>query len=90
MVNSLRSGDFFGEAALISNNKRAATVTAQGDCVMLCLDRDSFIKIFGNKLNQFVKRNAITAEVMRPADFRQQVRACLLCVRVPVCLPACL
>jgi cAMP-dependent protein kinase regulator len=35
-------GDAFGELALLYNAPRAATITADGDCLLWCLDRETF------------------------------------------------
>lgn len=60
----LHTGDYFGEAALINNSTRGATVTATGNVKCLYLDRKSFNTLFSrDRLNvQFVKRKAISAE----------------------------
>lgn len=36
------SGEAFGELALLYNARRAASITAESDCVLLSLDRESF------------------------------------------------
>ena len=41
-VLKISKGDIFGELALISNKKRAATITCYSDCHFAVLDRDSF------------------------------------------------
>lgn len=41
-VLSIKKGDIFGELALISNKKRAATITCMTDCHFAVLDRESF------------------------------------------------
>jgi len=41
-------GDFFGELALLSADKRAATVTVtSGKCSLLSLERDQFTRLLG-------------------------------------------
>jgi len=60
----LKEGDFFGETALLTNAKRAASVTAIGATQCLYLERALFMEIFGpHRLNvQFAKRKAVAAE----------------------------
>ncbi|MGI9605298.1 MAG: cyclic nucleotide-binding domain-containing protein [Acidimicrobiales bacterium] len=41
-VNRLRSGDFFGETALLSGGVRNATITAAENCTMFALGRPAF------------------------------------------------
>ena len=43
----LVTSDFFGERALLSTERRAATVTATRDSTLLVLDRDSFLGLLG-------------------------------------------
>jgi len=40
----LKEGDFFGEMALVTNNRRTATVIAEEDCEFFVLNRDEFKK----------------------------------------------
>jgi CRP-like cAMP-binding protein len=65
-IGKLVEGDYFGEAALINESKRGATVSA--DCGMrtFYLDREAFSVLFTEeRLHvQFAKRNAISAEVV--------------------------
>ena len=41
-VATLRDGDFFGEAALLTGQARTATITAATECELLVLDRAAF------------------------------------------------
>ena len=43
----LARGDFFGELALLSSDKRAATVTATKPTRLLSLKRDEFTRLLG-------------------------------------------
>ena len=43
----LGPGDWFGERALLTGEPRVANVTAQSNCVTLCLSRDTFEKTLG-------------------------------------------
>jgi cGMP-dependent protein kinase len=65
-IGRLRAGDFFGEAALINNMPRGATVSASGPVSCFYLARNDFNALFGSgKLNvQFAKRKAVSAEAM--------------------------
>ena len=42
------AGEYFGEAALLSNAPRMATITASGPCQCARLDRDAFQRIVGH------------------------------------------
>jgi cAMP-dependent protein kinase regulator len=44
----LVAGDFFGELALLSADKRAATVTATTDSTVLMIDRGAFERVLGS------------------------------------------
>eukprot|EP00455_Lapot_gusevi_P027088 TRINITY_DN2864_c0_g1_i9.p1 TRINITY_DN2864_c0_g1~~TRINITY_DN2864_c0_g1_i9.p1 ORF type:complete len:799 (+),score=343.37 TRINITY_DN2864_c0_g1_i9:177-2573(+) len=46
-VNVLEMGNYFGELALRRSEPRAATVTAVGTVVCLCMDRQAFINLMG-------------------------------------------
>lgn len=63
-LGKLKSGDYFGETALINNSKRGASVRAIEPVTCFYLQRKNFEQLFGkNKLNvQFAKRKAISAE----------------------------
>lgn len=60
----LKEGDYFGEGALRTNSKRAATITASGPVTLLTLNRQKFSELFGgDKLQvKFAKRVAVSAE----------------------------
>jgi CRP-like cAMP-binding protein len=64
----LKSGDYFGEAALLNNSPRGATVSTMEPCRLLFLDSTSFTNLFSkDRLNvQFAKRKAISAEKTNP------------------------
>jgi cAMP-dependent protein kinase regulator len=56
IVATLRSGDYFGEIALLTSKPRQATVTSQGHLQALSLDRATFIRVMG-PLDDILKRN---------------------------------
>lgn len=53
----LVTADFFGERALLSTERRAATVTAVLDTTLLVLDRDTFLRLLG-PLEECIQREA--------------------------------
>ena len=59
---TLKDGDVFGEAALINDAKRGATVSAQGPVSTFYLEREDFEALFGkSRLNvQFAKVRSTT------------------------------
>lgn len=61
-VMKYKSGDFFGELALMRGEPRAATVRANSNCTFLSLERGSFKRLLGplemllkNKADQYKK-----------------------------------
>jgi cAMP-dependent protein kinase regulator len=56
-VNTLKSGDYFGELALLTDQPRAATVTANGDVVCVSLNPQAFVRLFGPCM-ELLKRHA--------------------------------
>ena len=41
-MKKYKEGDAFGELALLYNAPRAASITADSNCSLWCLDRDTF------------------------------------------------
>lgn len=55
-VKEYKSGDYFGERALLSGEPRAANVIAESDLKVITLDRKSFKRLLG-PLDDILKRN---------------------------------
>jgi cAMP-dependent protein kinase regulator len=55
-VKGYKSGDYFGERALLSGEPRAANVIAESDLKVITLDRKSFKRLLG-PLDDILKRN---------------------------------
>ena len=64
-IACLSVNDYFGEMALVRNEKRAATIPAAGPLMCYSLDKTAFSIMFGDKglnlmfANRKVKRGAI-------------------------------
>ncbi|RQM28016.1 hypothetical protein B5M09_009822 [Aphanomyces astaci] len=65
-IMTLRSGEFFGERALLNNEPRAADCVAVGRVECLCLDRSSFEGLLG-KLEHIMARETKRQQVMQEA-----------------------
>ncbi len=59
----LRSGDYFGELALVNNMARGATVTAATDVTVFFLSKEKFQTMFNTSEIKFAKRAGVTAGV---------------------------
>jgi hypothetical protein len=55
-VALLSQGDYFGERALMQNEARAATITAEGEVECLCLNREAFALLLGPLADILKKR----------------------------------
>lgn len=56
-MKTCQTGDYFGERALLYNERRAATAVAITHCQLLALDRADFIRLLGSA-KDVLKRNA--------------------------------
>mmetsp|Transcript_35795 Transcript_35795/g.33907 ORF Transcript_35795/g.33907 Transcript_35795/m.33907 type:complete len:448 (+) Transcript_35795:104-1447(+) len=56
VVATLGGGNYFGEISLLTTKPRQATVKAQGNLMVLALDRYTFTRVLGN-LDEIMKRN---------------------------------
>ena len=58
-VKDYKSGDYFGELALLKDEPRAASIIAKTDCKLLTLDRMAFKRLLG-PLEDILQRNSET------------------------------
>jgi cAMP-dependent protein kinase regulator len=56
-VYEFKENDYFGELALLKDEPRAASVVAQSNVMVACIDRSSFKRLLG-PLEDILKRNA--------------------------------
>ena len=68
----LGKGDFFGEMAIVTNEKRSATAVAKTDSKLLSFDRQGFISML-NK-NAKIALNIIEKLCRRVANLHQQIQ----------------
>ncbi len=75
----LKSGDVFGEEALVANIKRNATVTMKSNGVLLRLGRQDFLALLQEPLlhklsyeqaMQAIAQNAVWLDVRHPSEYR--------------------
>ncbi|KAF0697027.1 Aste57867_12255 [Aphanomyces stellatus] len=73
-IMTLRSGEFFGERALLNNEPRAADCIADGRVECLCLERSSFEGLLG-KLEHIMMRETKRQQAMQEAALATQPSA---------------
>lgn len=66
-VATLKSGYFIGEGAFINNKPRTATIVAQTDVMLLCLDQDSLMR-FPASIREKIKDQIIEGLALRLSD----------------------
>lgn len=59
VIKNLERGDFFGERALITGERRSANATAIGHCTLLCISKETFETIMGS-LEDLINQTSIT------------------------------
>uniref|UniRef100_A0A0G4HJP1 Cyclic nucleotide-binding domain-containing protein n=1 Tax=Chromera velia CCMP2878 TaxID=1169474 RepID=A0A0G4HJP1_9ALVE len=57
VFRNLKTGEYFGELALLNNKPRAASVDCVTDCILYCIDRRAFTRLLG-PLEEILKRNS--------------------------------
>ncbi|ALP54149.1 hypothetical protein Tel_13955 [Candidatus Tenderia electrophaga] len=76
----LGEGSSFGEAALISDSPRNATVSMQTDGILLRLNKENFLKLMQDPVQHWIdydqamaqiEQGAVWVDVRSPADFNQ-------------------
>jgi CRP-like cAMP-binding protein len=58
LVATLQEGQYFGEMALLSTNRRSATIIAKGSCSILAIKKDDFhvlMSHFSDLRENFIK-----------------------------------
>jgi cAMP-dependent protein kinase regulator len=66
-VKSYKSGDYFGELALLRNEPRAASIIARNPCSTVSIERHAFKRLLG-PLDELLKRNVDLYTQYRKAD----------------------
>ena len=57
VVRELKSGDHFGEIALLNDSKRSLSIRVKSsECKVLCLGSDAFKRILGD-INKYLRKN---------------------------------
>merc|ERR1719498_547528 len=70
MVATLKSGDYFGENALLRDDPRNATIICQAAITALKITRDNFVKLGLNEKLEFAKRGAVGGGAAADAEIK--------------------
>jgi len=65
-IATLRTGDYFGESALLRDEERAATITAETDLSAFSITRERFQDLGLHESLQFANRRAVGGGVRKP------------------------
>ena len=68
VLDTVRTGDFFGELALLDAAPRSATAMALTQCELIELDRDDLLLLFGKKPDAGLSMLAAMGKMTRKAD----------------------
>ena len=71
-VAELKSGDYFGEIALLTNKPRQVTVKAVGEVTVLHLDRDAFNRLCGSMFDLLSRNMGQYEEILSGAMASKQ------------------
>jgi CRP-like cAMP-binding protein len=69
-LNTLHKGDFFGEMALLDNQRRSATVTAKGPTTCLAMSRWDFVAELRTNPDLAVEMLEVMSRRLRETDAR--------------------
>lgn len=70
-VAVLKGGDYFGEAALLRDEPRTATIKAKSKIEALKITRETFMKLGLNQKLEFAKRGAVGGGAAADAEIRE-------------------
>ncbi|MCH9620830.1 MAG: hypothetical protein S4CHLAM20_02340 [Chlamydiia bacterium] len=71
VITTLKQGDYFGEMALMSTNKRSATIRAKGECNILAIKKHDF-EVLMTHFSE-LKENFVKTENERLEDLKRIV-----------------
>lgn len=69
-ITTLKAGEYFGEMALLSKNKRSATIVAKGDCNILAIKQQDFEVLMSHFTE--LKENFIKTENERLSELSKK------------------
>lgn len=68
VIGTLKSGDYFGEMALLDDETRKATIIANTDCKCVYIDRNTFNKILGSLKHLMERETMARLEALERAS----------------------